>query len=212
MITECIMREHEILFEDQNGFMKQTPLAFKDRNVLSNQAPLTIKPNKQQEKPRQESTTSNTQEHTATHHISTQKPENQQKKSKIEEIIEKNDSYENMRQQDTEGITDFIKRFEDTYLNLEKEGTPLPPHLLALDLLRKSNLNEREVRAALASCDTEKTGGPYLQALTLLRQSKLEEEPKDTNSSPATTDNSTEENGQEFYMGIRSYLRFMDAL
>merc|ERR1712024_12198 len=138
-------------------------------------------------------------------HISTQKPENQQKKSKIEKIIEKYDSYENMRQQDTEGITDFIKRFEDTYLNLEKEGTPLPPHLLALDLLRKSNLNEREVRTALASCDTERPGGPYLQALTLLRQSKLEEDPENTNASPATTDNSTEENGQEFYTGIRSY-------
>merc|ERR1711997_487541 len=144
--------------------------------------------------------------------ISTQKPENQREKSKIEKILENYDSYENMRQQDTEGITDFIKRFENTHLNLEKEGTPLPPHLLALDLLRKSNLNKREVRTALASCDTERTGGPYLQALTLLRQSKLDENPEDKNASPATTNNSTEVNGQEFYTGIRSYLQFMDAL
>ena len=94
--TERIMREHEILFEDQNGFMNQTPLAFEDRSDLRNQAPLTpnnqhglnahslltIKPNKQQRKPLQENTTSNTQENTKTHHISTQKPENQKKNQK----------------------------------------------------------------------------------------------------------------------------------
>ena len=183
MRTECIMREHEILFEDQNGFMNQTPLAFENRNDLMDQAPLainnqhglnaqtllTIEPNKQQHEPRQGSTTSNTQEHTKTHHISTQIPENQREKSKIEKILENYDSYENMRQKNTESTTDFIKRFENTHLKLETEGTPLPPHLLALDLLRKSNLNKKEVRTALASCDTERTGGPYLQALTLLK-------------------------------------------
>ena len=236
MSTEHIMREHEKLFENQNGFMNQTPLASEDQHGFNTQTLLTIKPsehqyepcqgnttsntqilltskpNEQQHEPCQENTTSNSQEHTETHHIPTRKPEDQHKKSKLERILETYDSYENVRQKNTERAIDFIRRFENAHFNLKQEGTPLPPHLLALDLLRKSNLSERDVRTAIASCDTERTGGPYLRALTLLRESSLEEDPEEKDTSPTTAHGSTDEDGQEIYRGIRSYLRLMDAL
>ena len=126
--------------------------------------------------------------------------------------MEKYDAYENIRQGNTERMIDFIGRFQNAHFDLEYEGTPIPPSLLALDLLHKSNLSERDVRVAIASCDTEKTGGPYLQALNLLKESSLEEDLEEGDASTTTATNSTEENGQEFYDGIRSYLRFMDTL
>ena len=117
-----------------------------------------------------------------------------------------------MHQGDTEKMIDFIARFQNAHFALEYEGTPIPPYLLAFDLLHKTNLSERDIRIAIASCDTEKTGGPYLQALDLLRQSNLGEDLGDEDASTTIATNSTEENGHKFYKGIRSYLRFMDAL
>ena len=146
------------------------------------------------------------------HHAPTRKPEDGYEQSKLERIMEKYDVYENIRQGNTERMIDFIGRFQNAHFDLEYEGTPIPPSLLALDLLHKSNLSERDIRIAIASCDTEKTGGPYLQALDLLRQSNLGEDLGDEDASTTTATNSTEENGHKFYKGIRSYLRFMDAL
>ena len=204
MQIECIMGEQEIPFESHNGFVNQTPLAFENQHESNNHTPITNEPNKQQHK--------NATSDTHKHHVPTRKPEDWHKQSKLERILEKYDSYQNVRQGDTEKMIDFIRRFQNAHLDLENEGTPIPPHLLTLDLLRKSNLSERDIRIAIASCDTEKTGGPYLRALDLLREANLEEDLEEEDASTTTATNSTEENGQEFYEGIRSYLRFMDAL
>ena len=171
---------------------------------VNTHTPITSELNKQQHK--------NATSDTHKHHVPTRKPEDWHKQSKLERILEKYDYYQNIRQGDTEKMIDFIRRFQNAHLDLENEGTPMPPHLLTLDLLSKSNLSERDIRTALASCDTERTGGPYLRALDMLRESNLEEDLEEEDTSTATTISSTERSGQEIYRGIRSYLRLMDAL
>ena len=189
------MRKHETPFkshnESHNGFINKTTLTFTNPHEVNTHNPTTSELNKQQHK----NATGDTH-----------------KQSKLERIMEKYDAYENIRQGNTERMIDFIGRFQNAHFDLEYEGTPIPPYLLALDLLHKSNSSKRDVRVAIASCDTEKTGGPYLQALNLLKESSLEEDLEEGDASTTTATNSTEENGQEFYDGIRSYLCFMDTL
>ena len=204
MQTEYIMGKHEIPFESHNGFMNQTTLTCTNPHKVNTHTPITSELNKRQHK--------NATSDTHKHHVPIQKPEDWHKQSKLERIIEKYDAYKNMRQGNTEKMIDFIGRFQNAHFDLEHEGTQIPPHLLAFDLLHKSNLNERNIRAAIASCDTEKTGGPYLRALDLLRESNLEEDLEEEDAGTTIATNSTEENGQEIYKGIRSYLRLMDAL
>ena len=202
------MRKHETPFkshnESHNGFINKTTLTSTSPHEVNTHNPTTSELNKQQHK--------NATSDTHKHHVPTRKPEDGHKQSKLERIMEKYDAYENIRQGNTERMIDFIRRFQNAHFDLEYEGTPIPPSLLALDLLHKSNLSKRDIRVAIASCDTEKTGGPYLQALNLLKESSLEEDLEEGDTSTTTATNSTEENGQEFYDGIRSYLRFMDAL
>ena len=191
----------EHLMEEQNTL-------FENQHVLTNHIPLAGNQGNLQHTPSQEDTTSNAHQHANPHHEPDQYPHDRNRRSKLERISKIYTFYSNMRQGKNETATNFIKRFQNAHSDLAKEGTSLPPYLLTIDLLRKSNLDQRAIKTALTSCDTEKSGGPYLRALELLKESNLEEE----NTSRLPTNNSTRKCGQEVYEGIQSYLRLVDAL
>ena len=94
-------------------------------------------------------------------------------KTKLEKLNDNYEAYKKLSQESNEKIMDFVRRFQNAHMKLEKEGTPMHPYLLALDLLKKSNLNETEIKATIAICDMEKEGDEvYQDVINHLRKMK----------------------------------------
>ena len=94
-------------------------------------------------------------------------------KTKLEKLNDNYEAYKKLSQESNEKIMDFVRRFQNAHMKLEKEGTPMHPYLLALDLLKKSNLNETEIKATIAICDMEKEGDKvYQDVINHLRKMK----------------------------------------
>ena len=86
-------------------------------------------------------------------------------KTKMERLNENWKSYKNMHQENGEKTMDFVRRFQNFHSKLEKEGTPIHPYLLALDLLKKSNLDEKDINTTIANCDMEKSGDEIYEGI-----------------------------------------------
>ena len=94
-------------------------------------------------------------------------------KTKLERLDTNYETYKKLRQENGEKTMDFVRKFQSAHLKLEKEGNPIPPYLLALDLMRKSNLKEAEISATIATCNMEKTGEEvYEEVISHLRKMK----------------------------------------
>merc|ERR1712242_507417 len=125
---------------------------FINQHVLTNHTPLAGNQENLQHTPSQQDTTSNAHQHNNPYREPDQDPHDKSKKSKLERISKVYTSYSNMRQGKNETAANFIERFQNTHSNLAEEGVSLPPYLLTIDLLSKSNLDQRAIKTALTSC------------------------------------------------------------
>merc|ERR1712141_717348 len=86
-------------------------------------------------------------------HNDKQELEMRYEKTKFERISESYQIYEDLHQEHGEETRDFIKRFRKAYSDLEEAGIPLSPYLRTFDLLRKSNLKDKDRHRILATYD-----------------------------------------------------------